>query len=158
MFRLLVNYYKNKGYYNVTVLKAFAEFTNNDSFKLIYKLDVDDDASSIVDDTVENDFLKVVKLANKFKNKYYEANKVEELLDEIDNIASFEYEFIDAVITEKESEKNKLNFDITIKESEKFYVEKINILGNNITREEVIRSNLEVDEGDPFNEIFLINL
>ena len=37
--------------------------------------------------------------------------------------------------------------------SEKFYVEKINIFGNNITREEVIRNNLLVDEGDAFNEL-----
>ena len=38
-------------------------------------------------------------------------------------------------------------------ESEKFYVEKINIFGNNITHESVIRSELEVDEGDPYNEL-----
>ena len=40
-----------------------------------------------------------------------------------------------------------------LNESEKFYVEKINILGNNINREEVIRNNLLVDEGDAFNEV-----
>ena len=38
-------------------------------------------------------------------------------------------------------------------ESEKLYVEKINILGNDITQENVIRDALEVDEGDPFNEL-----
>ena len=38
-------------------------------------------------------------------------------------------------------------------ESEKFYIEKININGNFNTLEEVIRNNLIVDEGDPFNEI-----
>ena len=32
-------------------------------------------------------------------------------------------------------------------------MEKINIQGNNITREEVIRNNLLVDEGDAFNEL-----
>ena len=36
---------------------------------------------------------------------------------------------------------------------EKFYVEKINIFGNFNTVEEVIRNNLIVDEGDPFNEL-----
>ena len=40
-----------------------------------------------------------------------------------------------------------------IKESEKFYVEQINIFGNNITYESVIRNQLEIDEGDPFNEL-----
>jgi outer membrane protein insertion porin family len=42
-----------------------------------------------------------------------------------------------------------------IKESDKYYVEKINIYGNNVTQENVIRNQLELDEGDPFNEILL---
>ena len=40
-----------------------------------------------------------------------------------------------------------------IEETTKFFVEKINIFGNNITRENVIRNQLYIDEGDPFNEI-----
>ena len=48
---------------------------------------------------------------------------------------------------------DKIDFDINISESEKFYIEKININGNFNTLEEVIRNNLIVDEGDPFNEI-----
>ena len=48
---------------------------------------------------------------------------------------------------------DKIDFDINISESEKFYIEKINIKGNFNTLEEVIRNNLIVDEGDPFNEI-----
>ena len=36
---------------------------------------------------------------------------------------------------------------------ERFFFEKINILGNNVTKETVIRNNLEIDEGDPYNEI-----
>ena len=31
--------------------------------------------------------------------------------------------------------------------------EKINIFGNNITNEEVIRNQFYIDEGDPYNEI-----
>ena len=48
---------------------------------------------------------------------------------------------------------NKINLTFKIDETEKFYVEKINIFGNNITRESVIRNQLFIDEGDPFNEI-----
>ena len=32
-------------------------------------------------------------------------------------------------------------------------VEKINIFGNNVTNENVIRNQLLIDEGDPYNEI-----
>ena len=35
----------------------------------------------------------------------------------------------------------------------KQYVERINIIGNNITREDVLRNQLILDEGDAFNKI-----
>ena len=47
----------------------------------------------------------------------------------------------------------KINFQFNVEETEKLYVNKINIFGNNITSEEFIRDNLYVDEGDPFNKI-----
>ena len=50
-------------------------------------------------------------------------------------------------------EKNKLNFDIYLKETEKFYVQRINILGNTITQESVLRNKFLVDEGDAYNEL-----
>ena len=42
-----------------------------------------------------------------------------------------------------------INFD----DLDKFYVERINIFGNYITDEKVIRNSLIIDKGDPFNEI-----
>ena len=50
-------------------------------------------------------------------------------------------------------ENNKLNLTFNIKDSEKFYVERINIFGNYQTFEEVIRNKLIVDEGDPLNNL-----
>ena len=49
--------------------------------------------------------------------------------------------------------ENKLDLKFIILETEKLLVEKINIFGNNITEEIVIRNELLVDEGDPYNEI-----
>ena len=40
-------------------------------------------------------------------------------------------------------------------EGEKVLVERINIVGNNITNEDVIRGELIVDEGDPFTQLGL---
>ena len=48
---------------------------------------------------------------------------------------------------------DKLNIDFVIEQGKTFYIERINILGNNVTREDVIRNQLEIDEGDPYNEI-----
>ena len=48
---------------------------------------------------------------------------------------------------------DKLNIIFKIDETEKYFVERINIFGNNVTQESVIRNRLVIDEGDPFNEI-----
>ena len=74
-------------------------------------------------------------------------------MNKIDNLATLKsYEFINAEIKEDIIDNN---IDVTIyfNESEKFYVERINIMGNQTTIEEVIRNSLIVDEGDPLNEI-----
>ena len=42
---------------------------------------------------------------------------------------------------------------INLDDLDKQFVDRINILGNFITDEKVIRNTLLVDEGDPFNEI-----
>ena len=49
--------------------------------------------------------------------------------------------------------KNKLNFEISVKETKKDYVERIDIFGNTNTYEEVIRNELLIDEGDGYNKI-----
>ena len=49
--------------------------------------------------------------------------------------------------------KNKIDIIIKIDELDKFYVERINVFGNYITDEKVIRNSFIIDEGDPFNEL-----
>ena len=57
------------------------------------------------------------------------------------------------MLFEEDIVENKINLNFIINEAEKYVVEKINIFGNNVTRENVIRNQLELDEGDPYNEI-----
>ena len=63
-----------------------------------------------------------------------------------------QYETIKATVNEDIID-NTINLTFEIEETEKIYVEKINIFGNNITNEEVIRNQFYIDEGDPYNEI-----
>ena len=87
------------------------------------------------------------------KNEKYSYRNIEKILDEIEKIALIQnYEFIDANIVETVVD-DKINFSFEISDTQKVYVNKIDILGNNITSEEFIRNNLIVDEGDPFNKI-----
>jgi outer membrane protein insertion porin family len=158
--RLLTNYYKNNGYYNVKIEDSFLEFNENNSFKLVFNINAGKKyyfnkiELLLPDDYDQKDFLEITKLSKKLKNKKYSLNQIEKILDEIDSIAAFKkYEFLDAKLSEKIVDGNKLDFSINILETKKYYVEKINIIGNNFTIEEVIRNSLIVDEGDPYNKI-----
>ena len=74
-------------------------------------------------------------------------------MDEIDKITTYdEYQSIQAIVNEN-IVSNKINLEFEINQTEKVFVQKINIFGNNITLESVIRNQFEIDEGDPFNEI-----
>ena len=55
-------------------------------------------------------------------------------------------------ITEEYND-NKIDFVFNVKDSKKFYVERLNIIGNYTTIEEVVRNKLIVDEGDPLNNL-----
>ena len=50
-------------------------------------------------------------------------------------------------------ENDGINIQFNIFEGKRVLVERINILGNNITNESVIRGELELDEGDPYTKL-----
>ena len=106
------------------------------------------------DDFDEKDFKDVENILKKIEGEKYSLNKLNKVVRQIDKISvSRLYDFIDATIETEIIEDNNLNITFVVKESEKFYVKKINVIGNNITEERVIRDLLEVDEGDPFNKL-----
>jgi len=158
--RLLANYYKDNGYYQVNVTNSFVEFKNDGSFKLIFNIDAGEKFTfnnlslKLSNDYDPKYFIKIKDSLSKLENKEYSLSKIEKVLREVDKIAlSKQYEFIDASLTEKITNNNKLDISISLIDTEKFYVERINILGNEFTLEEVIRNTFIVDEGDPYNEI-----
>ena len=158
--RLLENYYRNQGYYQVKILNSFAELDNEDSFRLVFNVDAGERFTfnnfslSLPDDYKKEDFTKVNKIFKKLKNKIYSLESIELILTEIDKIASMRlYDFITADVKETIIDQNKIDFDFKIIDSKKFYVERINIIGNYNTIEEVIRNRFIVDEGDPLNEL-----
>ena len=157
--RLLERFYLNKGFYNVQIKNSSAIFNDN-HFNLVYNIDagniytIRDTKLILPDDFDEKDFNEVKDILKKLKDKKYSLIKLNKVVDQIDQISvSRLYDFIDASIETEEVEDNKLDITFVVKESEKFYVKKINIKGNNITEERVIRDMLEVDEGDPFNKL-----
>ena len=158
--RLLKNFYLNKGFYNVIIEQAFTQILDNKSFSLTYKINAGEKFLFnnfdliIPQDFDEIKFNELKKVFKSLENTTYSYSKIESILDVIDKISLKEnYEFINAVVTENIVENNKINFIFNIKDGDKFYVDRINISGNNITKENYIRQQLIVDEGDPFNTI-----
>jgi outer membrane protein insertion porin family len=158
--RLLRQFYLNNGYYDVEVNTSTATILDDNSFKLVFNINagnlytVNKTKLEIPIDYNLSNFNEVQKLLNKLEGTLYSFSKISKIVKEIDKISlSREYDFINATILENKLDSNKINISFKVTESDKLYVERINIFGNNITEESVIRSNLEVDEGDPFNEL-----
>ena len=157
--RLLINYFKNNGYFNVNVENSFVEFDKNSNFNLIFKITpgkkyfFNDFTLNIPSNYDSEIFKSINKKFTKLKGKTYSLLKINSLLKEVDKIAlTKQYEFINASLAEN-IYQDKIDIKINISESEKIYLERINVIGNYSTLEEVIRNNLIVDEGDPLNEI-----
>ena len=157
--RLLNNFYKNKGFFNVIIESSFANYLGNDEFEIIYNISsgkkfyFNEFNLNIPIDYERANFQQLDKIFRELKGENYSLNSIDKILKEIDKIVLNEqFEFLKSTVKES-IEDNLINLTFDIGESEKFYVGKINILGNNITQEEVIRNNLLVDEGDAFNEL-----
>ena len=157
--KLLKNFFLNKGYYDVKINTSFAKLINEDEFELIYNINAGKKFFfgnlniSLPVDFDETGFNELKVLFKNLKGETYSINLVEKILNRIDLITlNEEFKSINAIV-EENIDDNKLNLTFIIKETEKYFVEKINIFGNNVTRESVIRNKLAVDEGDPYNEI-----
>ena len=157
--KLLKNFYLNKGYYNSEINSSFAKITGEDEFELIFNINAnkkfyfnDLNLKLPIDYDVEN-FDKIEKLFSKLKGEAYSINSVDEILNEIELIVlNDQFDSTKATVSE-EILSDKINLTFNIDQVDRFTVEKINIFGNNVTRESVIRNNLSIDEGDVFNEL-----
>ena len=157
--RLLKSFYLDKGYYQVVINDAYSQIVDEENFVLTFNINAGkkfyfgDFNLNLPEDFDPDKFKELDKIFKDLKSERYSYRNIEKILDEIEKIALFEnYEFINANVVETIVD-NKINFSFEITDTEKVYVNKINIFGNNITSEEFIRNNLIVDEGDPFNKI-----
>ena len=157
---LLKNYFKNKGYYNVLIKSSSAKVIDKNNFVLTFNIDAgkkyyfNNIKLEVSNDYKKENFSNFFEIFNKLKGKAYSLNSIKKIINEIDKTAlQKEFVFINAKYQEKIIEGNKINIEIYFEESKKYFVNRINIFGNFITEEKVIRNSLIVDEGDPYNKI-----
>ncbi len=157
--RLLTNYYKSLGFYDVKVNSNLAEISNQNEANLIYSIEegrryIISKITTNLDDVFDKKiFFPINKVYKKYIGEYYSPFKVKKILDQIDNlIENNRLQFVEHNVEEIiEGDTIKIVFNIF--EGNKILVERINIVGNSVTNEDVIRSELKVDEGDPFTKV-----
>ena len=157
--RLLKSFYLNKGYYNIKINSSFAKIVDKNEFEIIFNIDADkkfyfnDLSLKLPNNFEENNFEDLINTFNEIKGEPYSLNLIDKILEKLEVISlSDHYESISASV-EEDLIDNMINLRFIINENDQTFVEKINILGNNVTRENVIRNQFEIDEGDPYNEI-----
>ena len=159
--RLLTNYYRSLGFYDVKVKSNFAQINQSGNADLIYSIDegnryIINKISINVDKVFDKKlFFPLNKLYEKHVGDYYSPFKVKKLLEELDElIDDNNLQFVEHNVQEV-IEGDSINIIFNVFEGEKKLVERINITGNSITNEDVIRGELILDEGDPFTKLNL---
>ena len=157
--RLLTNYYKSIGYYDVKVISEIvelqedfqAEITFNINAGTRYKISkISTNVDSVLDKKL---FLPLNEIYKQTVGSYYSPFLIKKLLDELDLIISNEdLQFIEHNVNEILLD-DSIEIVINVIEGQKILVEKIDILGNTVTNETVIRSALLLDEGDPYSKV-----
>ena len=159
--RLLTNYYKSLGYYDIKVTSNSANLNKSGEIDLVYSIDegtryIVNKISTNVDPVFDKKvFFRLNKFYEDYIGQYYSPFKTKKLLDELDKIINDNnLQFVEHNV-EETIVGDKINITFNVFEGERILVERINIIGNQITNEDVIRGELILDEGDPFTKLSL---
>ncbi len=159
--RLLVNYYKSIGYYDIKIDSNIAEINTKGNADLIYSINEGvrytiSKISTNVDEVFDKKlFFPLNDQFKKYIGDYYSPFKVKKLLEELDRLIDLNnLQFVEHNVQE-DIKNDTINITFNVYEGPRNLVERINITGNSITNEDVIRGELILDEGDPFVNLSL---
>ncbi len=156
--------YNNAGFADFTVLSAVAELEEDKSGFFInftlsegvrYKVDKTDITSQIPD----LNLAQLKELITIEADDYYSTKKIDETIIAITDLLGkngFAFVEIEPKLS-KNLETKRLNIDFQIQNGKQVYVERINIKGNTRTVDKLIRRQLLIAEGDPYNSTKIRN-
>ena len=158
--QLLKDFYKSKGFYDIQIESAFASSDKNNNFLLTFSInagkkykfgefDVLVNSSSYK----EKDINEIKNITNiLIKNEFYSTNLITKLNKAIENyLVSNRYNNFDINLQETKKNEDTINILINLNDGQKALINKINIQGNTITEEKVIRDSMLLTEGDYLN-------
>ena len=91
-------------------------------------------------------------------NDWYGTSKIDNSISNINEAASEKgYAFLTVIPKIKKVSKERVSILFEIDQGEKIYIDRINIKGNVKTEDSIIRREIQLSEGDPFNSLKLKN-
>ena len=158
--QLLKEFYKSKSFYDVQIESAFASVDKNNNFTLTFSINSgkkykfgDYDLKITGLSLKETDSNEIKNISNKLlKNEFYSPLIINKLSKQVtDFLESKRYGNFEINIQDSKAGEDKINVIVQLNEGQKSLINKINIQGNTITEEKVIRDNLIIAEGDQIN-------
>jgi len=159
--QLLKDFYKSKGFYDIQIESVFAGVDNSKNFNLTFSInagkkykfgEVNINPNNPV--YKEKDILEIKNISTKLlnKNEHYSNLVLVKLNKQIsDYLESAKYINFEVNIQENKKQDEVINILVQLNQEPKILINKINITGNAITEEKVIRDNLYLSEGDNLN-------
>ena len=154
----LRQFYLTQGYADFRVISAVAELTPDKRDFIITYVVEEGERYKYGDVKVESDlrdfkadFAKT--LLPMKTGDWYNAKQVEDTVNGLNETAGLlGYAFAEADPNfDRDPEKKVMNLTFRVAETPRVYVERININGNTITQDKVVRREFRLQEGDPFN-------
>jgi len=155
---LLRNFYFERGYADFSVLSATAELSpDREGFFITFTVD-EGELYRFGEMSVEVaarglDSAEFAAALPDLSGKVYDASKVEEIADELTDLAGQRgFAFVQVrPRARKDEEERTIDITFEIGEGPRVFVERIDIEGNTQTLDRVIRRQIKLVEGDPFD-------
>ena len=155
---LLKRFYLNNGYYDVQITSSDVDFVGNNLANITFSINSGQRyffSKSNIKDDEKNLNVENLKDLNKIISKKLKGNFSQKKLNNINNLIN-EYlrnkkiEFVTFFNKINKVDQNKLDVEFNFVKKPRQFVNLINISGNTITEESVIRRNLLFSEGDSY--------
>ncbi len=153
-------FYLTNGYADFRVVSAVAELTSDRRDFIITYVVEEGERYKFEDVKVESairDFSGegLTKLLPMKKGDWYNAKLVEDTVTSLNESAGlFGYAFADVQPNFRRDKDTKtMSVTFNVAETPRVYVERIDVSGNTLTRDKVIRREFRLAEGDPFNSV-----
>ena len=160
--QLLKDFYLNKGFFEAQIESAFVNVDNNNDFTLTFSINAGNkykfgnfEIKNIAAQFKDQDINEVKTISDKLlRNEIYSTDIVRKLYKKIEShLESKRYSNFEINIQELKKNDDMVDVILQLSDSKKVLINKINIQGNTITEEKVIRDSLVLAEGDYLNSI-----